>query len=106
MGKAYAVGERHLILGFRGVGFEIVPVDDPAKLPQELMRLAREKDAALILLTESIAGDAAEVIEEFRERSSAIVTTIPTHEGTRHLSFEETRKIVERSLGVDVLGKE
>ncbi len=106
MAKAYAVGERQLILGFKGVGFEVVPVDDPAKLHAELMRLAREKDLALVLLTESIAVGAQEAINEFRERSSAILTIIPTHEGSRHVSFEETRRMVERSLGVDILGKD
>jgi len=106
MAKAYALGERQLILGFKGVGFEIIPVDEPSKLPAELQRLSREKDVALVLLTESIVKGVSEALHEFRERSTAVVTIIPTHEGSRHVSFEETRRMVERSLGVDILGKD
>lgn len=106
MSKAFAVGEKHLILGFKGVGFEIVPVDDVSMLASELNILSRNPEVGLVLVTESIAKDALKSIEEFRMRSQAILTIIPTHEGSKHLSFEEMRRSVERSLGVDILGKD
>jgi V/A-type H+/Na+-transporting ATPase subunit F len=68
--------------------------------------LSRDSEIGLVLVTESMARDAPKAIEEFRERSSAILTIIPTHEGSKHLSFQEIRKSVERSLGVDILGKD
>jgi V/A-type H+-transporting ATPase subunit F len=106
MSKAVAVGEKHLILGFKGVGFEIVPIDDSAKLMHELNILSRDPEIGLVIVTESIAEEASKAIEEFRVRSSAILTIIPAHEGSKHLSFREMRKSVERSLGVDILGKD
>ncbi len=106
MPKAVAVGEKHLILGFKGVGFEIVPVDDSEKLLHELNVLSRDPEVALVLVTESLAEEAPRVIEEFRGRSAAVLTVIPTHEGSKHLSFQEIRKSVERSMGIDILGKE
>jgi V/A-type H+/Na+-transporting ATPase subunit F len=106
MSKAVAVGEKHLILGFKGVGFEIIPIDESGKLLHELNTLSRNAEIGLVLVTESIAREAREAIDEFRARSSAILTIIPTHEGSKHLSFQEIRKSVERSLGVDILGKE
>jgi V/A-type H+-transporting ATPase subunit F len=106
MFKAVAVGEKNLILGFKGVGLEIVPIDDNTKLMHELNILARDPEIGLVLVTESMAKDAPQAIEEFRGRSSAILTIIPSHEGSRHLSFLEMRKSVERSLGVDILGKD
>ncbi|MBM4271846.1 MAG: hypothetical protein FJ139_06820 [Deltaproteobacteria bacterium] len=106
MSKAVAVGEKHLILGFKGVGFEIVPIDDSAKLVHELNLLSRNPEVGLVLITESMAEGASKAIEEFRMRSPAILTIIPTHEGSKQLSFREMRKSVERSLGVDILGKD
>jgi V/A-type H+-transporting ATPase subunit F len=106
MSKAVAVGEKHLILGFKGVGFEIVPIDDSAKLMHELNALSRDPEVGLVLVTESMAKDALKAIEEFRMRSPAILTIIPAHEGSKHLSYQEMRKSVERSLGVDILGKD
>ena len=106
MSKAVAVGEKHLILGFKGVGFDIVPIDDSEKLMHELNTLSRDPEIGLVLITESMAEDAPRAIEEFRGRSSAVVTIIPTHEGSRHLSFQEVRRSVERSLGIYLLGKD
>jgi V/A-type H+-transporting ATPase subunit F len=106
MSRAVAVGEKHLILGFKGVGFEILPMDDSTKLMHELNILSRDSEIGLVLVTESMAKDVPKAIEEFRERSSAILTIIPTHEGSKHFSFQEIRKSVERSLGVDILGKD
>jgi V/A-type H+-transporting ATPase subunit F len=106
MSKAVAVGEKHLILGFKGVGFEIVPIDDSTKLMHELNTLSRDPEIGLVLITESMAKDAPGAIEEFRGRSSAVLTIIPTHEGSNHLSFQEVRRSVERSLGIDLLGKD
>ena len=106
MSKAVAVGEKHLILGFKGVGFDIIPVDDSEKLMHALNTLSRDLDTGLVLVTESMAKDAPKAIEEFRVRSSAILTVIPTHEGSGHVSFQEIRKSVERSLGIDLLGKD
>jgi V/A-type H+-transporting ATPase subunit F len=106
MSKAVAVGEKHLILGFKGVGFDIVSIDDGEKLMHELNTLSRDPEIDLVLVTESIAKDAPKAIEEFRGKSSAVLTIIPTHEGSEHVSFQEMRKSVERSLGIDLLGKD
>jgi V/A-type H+-transporting ATPase subunit F len=106
MSKAVAVGEKHLILGFKGVGFEIVPIEDSGKLMHALSTLSRDPEAGLVLVTESMARDAPKAVEEFRERSSAVLTIIPTHGGSEHVSFQEMRKSVERSLGIDLLGKD
>ncbi len=106
MSKAVAVGEKHLILGFKGVGFEIIPLEDSTRLGQELAALSRDAEVGFVLVTESMANESPQAVREFRQRSSAVLTVIPTHEGSRHVSFEEMRKAVERSMGVDILGKD
>lgn len=106
MYRAVAVGERHLILGFKGAGFEIVGCIDGNALQKELGKLSRETDVALVLVTESVAKEAPDAIDQFRERSRAILSIVPTHEGTEHYSFLRMKQAVERSIGVDILGKE
>ena len=106
MVRAVAVGERHLILGFKGVGFEIAGCDKADALHRELGKLSRDADVALVLVTESMAKEAPDAIAAFRERSRAILSIIPTHEGSEHYSFQIMKKAVERSIGVDILGKE
>ena len=106
MSKAIAIGEKHLILGFKGVGFEVVPVEESSKLMSELIALSRDPEIGIVLITESMAEKNPQAILEFRHRSSAILTIIPTHEGSRHTSFQEIRKSVEKAIGVDILGKD
>lgn len=106
MSKAIALGEKHLILGFKGVGFEIVPVEESSRLMSALIALSRDPEIGIVLITESMAGENPQAIQEFRQRSSAILTLIPTHEGSRHTSFHEIRKSVEKAIGVDILGED
>lgn len=106
MSRAIVIGERSHILGFKGAGFEIAPVNDAAACQRELMTLAREQGVGLVLITESMAAEAAQAVADFRQYSSAILVVVPTHEGSRHTGFLEMKKAVERSIGVDILGKE
>ncbi len=105
MARAIAIGESHTILGFKAAGFEIIEIEETSRLPQALLPLARDPNVALVLVTEPIAAEAPGVLEEFREKSPAILTIIPTHQGSTRVGFEQVRKLVERSLGVDILGK-
>jgi vacuolar-type H+-ATPase subunit F/Vma7 len=106
MSKAVAIGEKHLILGFRGVGFEVVPLEESGKLMQELIVLSRDPEVGFVLVTESMASENPQAIREFRQRCSTILSIIPTHEGSMHVSFQEIRKSVECSLCIDILGKD
>lgn len=106
MSKAFVVGEKHLILGFKGIGFEVVPVSDPKDLAEKLFWLSKESDVGLVLVTESIADQSPGAIEEFRSRSTVILTVIPTHEGSLGISYKEMRKAIERSMGIDLFKKE
>ena len=106
MSRAVVVGEASLVLGFKSAGFEIVDVPDGEKLLTELNRLARDPDVALVLVTEPVAAQAPDALRQFREVSRAILTTIPTHLGSKHLGFKDMRSLVERSIAVDMLGKE
>ncbi|OPY75247.1 MAG: V-type sodium ATPase subunit G [Syntrophorhabdus sp. PtaU1.Bin058] len=106
MSKAVAIGEKHQILGFKGVGFEVVPLEESGKLMQELVALSRDPEVGFVLVTESMASENPEAIREFRQRCSTILSIIPTHEGSMHVSFQEIRKSVECSLCIDILGKD
>ncbi|MCC6793526.1 MAG: hypothetical protein IT366_00290 [Candidatus Hydrogenedentes bacterium] len=104
--KAVAVGEKQYVLGFKGAGFEIVECNDADSLRKELGALAKDGDVAVALVTESIALEAPDAIDTFREKSNAVLTIVPTHEGSKHTSFNRMKKAIELSIGVDILGKE
>ncbi len=103
--RAVAIGEKRFILGFKGAGFEIVECNDAESLRAALAQLSRETDIAIAVVTETIAEEAQDAIDGFRERSSAVLTLIPTHEGSKHASYDRMKKAIEMSIGVDILGK-
>ena len=106
MSKAYVVGDKSQMLGFKGAGFEVIHADDADSLARALGQLIRGNDASLVLVSEGIAAQNPEAVDNFRENTAIIISTIPTHEGGAHLGFDAMRRMVERSIGVDLLGKE
>ncbi len=103
MFKIMAVGEEDLILGFRGIGAELINVDSSKELDDVLERLVSDTTISLIMITETIVEDCMEKITNFRERSSAIILLIPAHTGSLNLSLEEMRLDVEKAAGIDLL---
>ncbi len=103
MFKIVAVGEEDLIMGFRGIGAELINVDSSKELDDVLERLVSDTTISLIMITETIAKDCMEKITNFRDRSSAIVLLIPAHTGSLNLSLEEMRLDVEKAAGIDLL---
>ncbi|HPI92444.1 MAG TPA: V-type ATP synthase subunit F [Deltaproteobacteria bacterium] len=106
MSRAVVLGEKRNITAFKGVGIDALPVEDGQKLFQSLMELSRERELGIVLVTENLAEQAPEAIEEFRRRSAAVLCIIPTHEGSRRTSFQAISRLVESSLGIDILGKD
>ena len=103
MFKIVAVGEEDLIMGFRGIGAELINVDSSKELDDVLERLVSDTTISLIMITETIAKDCMEKITNFRDRSSAIILLIPAHTGSLNLSLEEMRLDVEKAAGIDLL---
>jgi hypothetical protein len=46
------------------------------------------------------------VIEEFRSRSDVILTVVPMYEDSPRTGYNEMRKAIERSMGIDLFKKE
>ncbi|HPC47034.1 MAG TPA: V-type ATP synthase subunit F [Deltaproteobacteria bacterium] len=105
MAKAVIVGDRRLAAAFTGVGFESVIVDEPEDLMKVLFQLSRDRELGVVLVAEALAQEAPEALEEFRRRSKAVLSTVPSHEKSLRTGFLATRRLVESSLGIDLLGE-
>lgn len=103
MFKVVAVGEEELILGFRGLGAELINVNSHEKLGGILDRLVHDTTISLIIITETVAKDCMSKITNFREKSSAIILLIPAHTGSLNLSLKEMRLHIEKSTGTDLM---
>jgi len=106
MYKAYVIGEKGLIQGFKSAGFEVCHAISPNELQMTFQQIQKEGGASIILITEELAQESREIIQDYRLISNAVITTIPTLKGSQHLGFKELKRQIEYSIGVDMLGKE
>ncbi len=105
MSKVVAVGEKDLIIGFKAVGVEIVPVKSPSEVGVVLKKLSQDASIGLILITETIAEGCLDVISSFREGSPAVILIVPSHLPTKHISMLEMKHNIEKAVGIDMLTK-
>ncbi len=103
--KIVAVGEKELLIGFRGVGVALIPVQSAADVEPILRRLSLDPEVALILMTESLAQARLEAISRFREKSLIVLLVIPSHQGSSHIGMAEMRRSIERAVGMNLLGE-
>ncbi len=103
--RIVAIGERDQVRAFRAVGVEVVPVANLDEAIQALRQHAVDDPATLVLLSEPLAQEMAEQLQEIRSRSRAMLLVIPSHRGTAHASLREMKALIERSIGVDMIGK-
>ena len=106
MAKVHVLGQKQQIMGFIGVGADAVEVTDAQSALTELRRLSKDPDATVVLVFESLFEAETETFEEIRENSPNIILVIPDHLGSHGLMYKLIREQIEKSIGVDLLGKE
>lgn len=104
MHKMAVIGGRDLILGLRALGVETFPVEDRAEAGPVLSRLVKE-GFAIIFITESLARDLLPQIAKYGKETLPCITIIPDARGSTGLGLTRMQRIVEKAVGVNLLGK-
>jgi V/A-type H+-transporting ATPase subunit F len=105
MSKVAAVGEKDVLLCFKGMGVEVFPVTNPEECLIKLQELAFDSSYSIILITESIARGIVNEINQLSRNAPNIILTIPGHKGSQNTSLKEMKKIIERAVGIDLISK-
>jgi len=105
MSKIASIGERDILLCFKGLGAEVFPVVKPEEALSKLKELAFDKEYGIILITESIARNFVNEVHQLQQKASNIILVIPTHQGSFNTSLMEMKRIIERSVGIDLILK-
>ncbi|MGE5630233.1 MAG: V-type ATP synthase subunit F [Caulobacteraceae bacterium] len=106
MYKIGAIGDKDSILGFKALGISVFPTTDIREASKLIHSLAKEK-YAVIFLTEQLAKDLDETINEYKDSLTPAIIMIPNNRGTLGLGMAGVKKSVERAIGADILfGKE
>lgn len=106
MYKIAIVGDRDSIMGFKAIGISIFPASDYHEAHKIILRLANEA-YAVIFLTERLAIDMDETLNEFKEKVIPTIILVPDNLGSIGLGMAGIKKNVEKAIGADILfGKE
>ncbi len=102
MYKIGVIGDRESILGFKAVGLDVFPVDDPEEARKILKRIAKE-DFAIIYITEQVYQFMMDEVDEYTDSRLPAIIPIPGKDGTLGIGMTSVKKSVERAVGADIL---
>ncbi len=102
MYKIAALGDRDSVLGFRGLGIEVCPVETVAEAKTVLHRLAKD-DYAIVYITEQLASKLPEEINRYKTALTPALILIPGKEGSLGIGMANVKRTVERAVGADIL---
>ena len=102
MYKIGVIGDRESILGFKAVGLDVFPIDDPEEAKKTLKRIAKE-DFAIIYITEQLYQFMMEEVDEYTDSRLPAIIPIPGKDGTLGIGMTSVKKSVERAVGADIL---
>ena len=102
MYKIGVIGDRESILGFKAVGLDVFPIDNPDEAKKTLKRIAKE-DFAIIYITEQLYQYMMDEVDEYTDSRLPAIIPIPGKDGTLGIGMTSVKKSVERAVGADIL---
>jgi V/A-type H+-transporting ATPase subunit F len=103
--KIAAVGEEDIVLGFKALGIEIYPVDDPETTVTVVKKLMDSSDYGIIFVSESLATKVEAIVAESGPRPLPSLVYIPGTKGSQGFAMQRIRKIIERAVGADIMSE-
>ena len=104
MYKIALVGDKDSIIGFQLLGISIFSVTNKEETINILNELIKEKYAA-VFITEEIASQIFDKIEELQKKYLISVTIIPNKLEKKNLGLKILKKNIEKAIGTDILFK-
>ena len=101
--RIVAMGPREEIIGLRSIGIELVPVATAREFQEKLPAQAARTEVQLVLVSETVADGARELVAETREKTGAIIMLVPSHRGSKGTTIQWLKETMAQSIGVDVI---
>ena len=102
MYKIAVMGDYDSTYGFATLGLSICPVKTRDEAREKLRQLA-DGQYGIIYITEAVAAELEEEIEEYREKTLPAIIRIPGVSGNTGAGVEGVKKTVEQAVGSDIL---
>lgn len=102
MDKIAVMGDRDSIYGFAVLGLEVHPTKTREDAARLLKKLANG-DYAVIYITEALAGELENEMDEYRTRQWPAIIPIPGVSGNTGIGIRAVKKSVEQAVGSDII---
>lgn len=102
MYKIAVLGDKDSVLGFRALGLDVCPADNPEQARTALHRLAKE-GYAIIYVTEQLATGLGAELNRYKDELTPAIILIPGKEGSLGIGMANIKTAVERAVGADIL---
>ena len=100
--KIAVIGDRDSVIGFKALGLDVFPVEQPSAAKESLRRLAAG-DYAIIYITEQLAEQIFDEVDRYKNQVSPAIILIPGKTGSLGIGQRALHQSVERAVGSDIL---
>ncbi len=100
--KIAVLGDKDSILGFKTIGVDTFPVTSNEAALETLKQLVSE-NYGVIFITEELARNMEDVINELHRRYLPAVVLIPNSKGALGMGIQQIKDNVEKAIGADIL---
>ncbi len=108
--KVVVVGKKDMAVGFSLAGVnEVFTPEDDHEAKKRLDKLMQSTDVGVILLSESIAKDISEHLQQKKKRKDdvyPVIVEIPDKEGPVEGKEDPLQDKIKRAVGIDVTTQE
>ncbi len=102
MYKIGIMGDHDTVMLFQTVGIETFPVVDENDARRTFMQLAKG-NYGVIFITEPVAIQMMDLIDEYEEAITPSVILIPTSQGSLGIGKKRINQSVEKAIGINIL---
>ena len=104
MYKIGVLGGRETVMGFKALGLEVYPVENP----EEAKRVFRDvtsgdNQLAILYVEENLAEGLRHDIDRFKDTPTPAIILIPGRDGSLGLGLSALQAAVERAVGTNIL---
>ena len=96
------MGDYDSVYGFRALGLDTYTVDEKDEAEKLLKKLS-EEETGIIYMTEKLAGELGEILDEYRDRAVPAVILIPGASGNTGAGVLGVSESVKQAVGSDIL---
>ena len=103
--KIAIIGDTDTVVGFRLAGIlnSNIP-SDASTTRQALLNFSNDSNISIVIITEPLAEEIRETIEELSERPYPVIVEIPDKSGRLEGKESPVRRLVKRAIGVELEG--